>query len=432
MTFRENMAESHSHWKCMANGHIRYQSDSEYDEHFLFLFKQSIARRTGPGATILAHLSGGVDSTSIVCISDHLRRSANPNPQLIDTLSFYDDSEPNWNEKPFFAIVEAERGKSGIHFPISSMNRTFETPEPSQGKCFFPGADSGLLNQESTLQELLACGHYNVVLSGIGGDELLGGVPNPLPELTDHLLSGDLGLFLNDALAWSLTGRKPLARMLLDTIKFAAGLYLRPQVDNGRIPPWITPHLRSHCVELTPSLDLHKNRLGVPPTALCNSLTWSSIMETLPHSYSSNSSRREFRYPYLDRDLVDFLFSVPSDQLVRPGRRRYLMRRALKDIVPIEILERRRKAFIIRGPLASLQQSRAKINGLFSKSLVAERGLIDPKQFNVAFDAMTIGGDAKWMTSILRTISFELWLRGLQAHAPEVASNKLHGDQIAR
>ena len=71
--------------------------------------------------------------------------------------------------------------------------------------------------------------------------------------------------------------------------------------------------------------------------------------------------RREYRYPYLDWDLVEFLLCVPREQLVRPGRRRYMMRNALKGIVPAEVLERRRKAFITRSPLLALQSARERI-----------------------------------------------------------------------
>ena len=45
----------------------------------------------------------------------------------------------------------------------------------------------------------------------------------------------------------------------------------------------------------------------------------------------------EKRYPVLDRDLLEFLFAIPREQLVRPGERRSLMRRALKGIVPEEV-----------------------------------------------------------------------------------------------
>src|SRR5262249_39050969 len=63
-------------------------------------------------------------------------------------------------------------------------------------------------------------------------------------------------------------------------------------------------------------------------------------------------------FPYLDRDFVEFVFALPREQLVRPGQRRSLMRRALAGIVPDAVLNRRRKAFVARAPLVALSAHR--------------------------------------------------------------------------
>jgi len=45
----------------------------------------------------------------------------------------------------------------------------------------------------------------------------------------------------------------------------------------------------------------------------------------------------EYRYPFLDVRLVEFFFSLPSDQKVKDGTGRYLFRQALKGILPEKI-----------------------------------------------------------------------------------------------
>jgi asparagine synthase (glutamine-hydrolysing) len=121
--------------------------------------------------------------------------------------------------------------------------------------------------------------------------------------------------------------------------------------------------------------------------------------------------RREYRYPYLDRDLVDFLLRIPREQLVRPGRRRFLMRNALKGIVPAEILERRRKAVLIREPLITLQTARERIKKLFTESALAEMQLLNRDAFLSAIDAAATDGTLVWMADIAGTILLELWLQ---------------------
>ena len=126
--FGESVKAQRAHWTPTVTDHITYRTDRQYEEHFIRLFGQSVSRRTGPGAPIVAHLSGGVDSTSIVCMCDELRRAQPSAPNdLIDTLSFYDDSEPSWNRKPYFSIVESKRSKMGIHIESSFADWTFDS-----------------------------------------------------------------------------------------------------------------------------------------------------------------------------------------------------------------------------------------------------------------------------------------------------------------
>ncbi len=68
-TFRNGAISCRAHWNAIVRTTTRHKSDEEYEAHFLSLFQQSVERRTGPGAPILAQLSGGMDSTSIVCMS---------------------------------------------------------------------------------------------------------------------------------------------------------------------------------------------------------------------------------------------------------------------------------------------------------------------------------------------------------------------------
>jgi asparagine synthase (glutamine-hydrolysing) len=407
---REDRIESEAHWKWMARDQIRYQSDHEYEEQFLHLFGQAVTRRTGPGAPILAQLSGGMDSTSIVCMSDHCRMLRDTSSPVLDTVSFYDDTEPNWNEFPYFSLVEAKRGRVGIHLATSFRDRTFEQIG-EQDLYLLPGADSSTSVRENEFLTHLDPREYRVVLSGLGGDELLGGVPTPLPELADHLLSGEITVLLKRAMAWCLVDRTPILHQLLATILFTVDLFRRSCVDATKIPPWIPSTCRKLYQEDADAVRKRPQTFGISPHAISNGLTWWSMIETLPHLNPPFLARLEYRYPYLDRDLVDFLFRIPREQLVRPGRRRSLMRRALAGIVPVEILERRRKAFLVRGPLLALERAKPIIDRLFAESLAVRRGLIDAPQLRKAVNSAVAGSDANWWPWIFKAIYFELWLR---------------------
>jgi asparagine synthase (glutamine-hydrolysing) len=190
-------------------------------------------------------------------------------------------------------------------------------------------------------------------------------------------------------------------------------LYANPRQHPEIVPPWISAPLRKLSSEIDSRdsvLPSVPSRLGIAPHQLDNSRAWWSIMETLPHLVPQILSRPEYRYPFLDKDLVTFLFSIPREQIVRPGRRRSLMRRALINIVPHEILERRRKAFQLRAPLNMLHQAHSKLENLFSNSALADAGFIDVEKLGVSL-RRTAMGDTAWWQALLRTIAMELWLR---------------------
>jgi asparagine synthase (glutamine-hydrolysing) len=134
-------------------------------------------------------------------------------------------------------------------------------------------------------------------------------------------------------------------------------------------------------------------------------------METLPHKYPEYTSRFEYRYPYLDKDLVEFLLRIPREQLLEPARRRSLMRRSLVQIVPREILERRRKALLTRGPLHALRHNQQGLKDLLSNSLLAGKGLINREALTNTLESALKGGGNEWRLPLLRAIAFELWLR---------------------
>jgi asparagine synthase (glutamine-hydrolysing) len=399
------------HWDWMVRNTIRYNSDKDYEEHFFALFKQSVERRTGPGAPILAQLSGGMDSTSIVCMSDHIRRSHDPNADILHTISFYDDAEPTLNDRPYFTAVEAQRGKVGVHMDTSFSHRTFEPHDTANGTYLLPGADSSAICRERTFHQLIEHRDYRVVLSGIGGDEVLGGVPIPTPELADYLVSGNLSQLLRESIRWSLVDRSPLVLSLLQTLKHAIFVYLDPRSGVMALPAWIPTTLRRRMRALSARDVTSGSRFGLRPTTIDNGISWWSIMESLPHLFPSLLARLEYRYPLLDRDLVHYLFSIPREQLFRPGRKRSLMRRALAPIIPTVVLERRRKAYQLRMPILTMQNAETRLDSLFSDAALARTGLIKPESLKAQLKLTLHSGEPEWWQTLLRATDLELWVR---------------------
>jgi len=109
------------YWDFDPGKTIRYRTDAEYEEHLRLVFGESVRRRLRSDSPILAELSGGMDSSSIVCMADTILTRGKEETPRLDTVSYYNDSEPNWNERPYFTKVEEKRGRLGCHIDTASQ-----------------------------------------------------------------------------------------------------------------------------------------------------------------------------------------------------------------------------------------------------------------------------------------------------------------------
>lgn len=406
LKFRNGAITRVAHWQWMVRETIHYKTDAEYEEHFFSLFHQSVERRTGVGAPILAQLSGGMDSSSIVCMSDYIRSGHRTDrPDLIDTISYYDDREPELDEMPFVFAVERQRGREGIHVESSHAERTFLAVDSSEARYLLPGADSSSLGREQRLSEAIGSPKYRVMLSGTGGDEVMGGVPTPLSELGDYLVSGAVKSLMKKSVGWCLPKRQPLVLMLWDTIQYLSHIYGSSTDVAASCPDWVD---RTH--PGAGALATHSKRCFFHPSRIENGRTWWLIQETLPHLYPSYIKRYEYRYPFLDRDLNDFLFRIPREQLLRPGQKRSLQRRSLKALLPDEVFNRSRKAFASRGISLVLRSFEAHLNLVLASSVAIERGVINVERYRSAFHNYANGIGGTNAVGLMRLLHLESWI----------------------
>lgn len=413
LAIKENRIEAKQFWTPLVDDQIVYKSDGDYSAHFLCLLEQAIARRDCPGAPRVAHLSGGMDSTSIVCLSDKLRKSQQPGGELIDTLSYYDDSESSWNERPYFTLVESMRGKTGTHMDASQYRNTFEKSSDTGALFLYPGTDQTSIEQERAFRLMTVHNGYRSILSGIGGDELTGGIPDATVALADYLVRGKFLAGTRHAIAWCISDRTSLIESFAQSVGFLTSHLSFSSLDKDWSSiPWLSYTTRQMCHASIRELPLVLYRpFRTRPGAVESCQSWWYMLRTQPHLKPSEVYRYEYRYPYLDRDLVDFLLRIPMHQLARPGRRRFMMRNALKGIVPDEILERRRKGFLLGTALKQITRLASRFEQLIDTSLLVEAGFIERDSLRTALKHTIDGQDLRWWGFILRAIGLETWLR---------------------
>ena len=400
---RPNRVVSQRYWSLEHAGTIRYRTDKQYEEHFLCAFRESVRRRLYSPAPILAELSGGMDSSSIVCMCDELRAG------YVDTVTYFDSLEPGWDEIPFAGTVEVKRKKVGHHIDIGPSVKIRELPT-SGAPPVVPPSLYFRTPAAVEFDRIVAHRGYRAIISGIGGDEMLGGIPTPIPELADLLVRLKAFPFVRQSFRWALARKKSIFALWQSLL----GSFLPPrQTAAGSLADaavWLKPEFRARNREQMAFPQARFRMFGPLPSRQANAAALEILTRQISCVSSSGPSALEWHYPFLDRDLVEFCASIPREQLVRPGQRRSLMRRALAGIVPQEILQRKRKAYVSRGLVSMLA---AHWQNLRKDSLCLEAmNIVDAQSLYRSIEQASYGKDVP-VLPLLKTLALEYWMRDL-------------------
>ncbi len=400
------------YWDFDPGKKVCYRTDAEYEEHFRAVFAGSVRRRLRSDSPVLAELSGGMDSSSIVCMADTLIAQGATEAPRLDTISYYDDSEPNWNERPYLAKVEARRGRVGCQIDVGSQ---WSLDFKRDGNRFPAIPD---LNQSSNdvTKKVAACitsQGNRVVLSGIGGDEVTGGVPTPIPELQDLLARARCRTLFRQLTVWALNKREPWFHLFFEALTGFLPVAFAGVPKHQRPAAWLDPNFAKRNRKAVRGYDERIRLVGAMPSFQDSMNTLNGLRRQLACECLFSESLCERRYPYLDRGLLEFLYAIPREQLVRPGQRRSLMRRALKGIVPDQILERKRKAFISRGPSAIISAEWASLVEISRHMVSISLGIVARRPFAETLRKGRKGAEIP-IVPLTRTLRMEFWLRELR------------------
>jgi asparagine synthase (glutamine-hydrolysing) len=393
------------YWSFVPRRRTRYKTDAEYEEHFLNVFREAVCRRMRSDCAILAELSGGLDSSAIVCMADDIMSKGKATTPRLDTVSAYDPHDVKADERPYFTKVEQKRGKIGFHLVLGTDTLSIGLEE-------FRALPGSLWNKSASsvsVTDVMQQQGNRVLLSGIGGDEFLGGVPDPRPQLADLIVQFHFTALARELMAWSLAKKQPWLHVLGRTLVWLSPPSLRAHLsEEAKIAPWIDRMFaRRHGLAVL-KLGPHQSFGFWLPTRRETAKTLASL--TMQMARQLPSARQELRYPFLDQTLVEFLISIPENQLLRPGERRSLMRRALIGIVPPEILSRPTKGTSARSYMAALEARWADLQTVLVSPLSARLGYVNQKNFQGALDAARTGNAVQFV-GLLHVLALELWLR---------------------
>jgi asparagine synthase (glutamine-hydrolysing) len=390
---------------------------------FRDLLTQSVRLHLRADVPVGSCLSGGLDSSSIVCLMARDLEAGGTGARVHTISACYDVKAVD--EQPFMEAV-VERARTIPHWCFPRHEDAFAEAERITWHQDEPYGSTSIFAQWSVFAEARRAG-LKVMLDGQGADEQLAGYHGCFPHYFASLIRQRRFAALLRAMVerhrWHGVSFMEQARTNLRPLlppRLAQRLYRQRQTTGGQ--SWLDGEaLRPHLGRS--ALDTARQRIGRPPIAsigdLCLVLTQSSNLTLLLHWEDRNSMAHgiEARVPFLDHRLVEFSIALGDQHKIVGGDTKRVLRRAMDGILPPKVRHRRDKLGFatpeeawFRGPLRDL------VRGGIAQTLARYPGLLNRQGVEAHADAM-LEGRAAVDFSLWRIINLGIWGRVFGASA---------------
>lgn len=407
-------------WSVDSLRPIRYKTDIEYEEHFRHLFREAVHCRLRVDAPVWAELSGGMDSSSLVCMANDIIKRKDVDAFCLETASRVFDEAAKSDERKFILPVERKIGKLGLH--LREDDHRLLAPLGDDYVPTMPNYVANVAEYYKALRRAMRETGSRVLLSGLGGGELLLGDGDPFPELADLLVRGKLLRLHHRLRAWSKAREKTYFRFVSQ--KLIVPLFpgrLQKSNHNG-----IEQFLKFYDPTFVARMGLRQRltRLSEPfgfrcPGARYQSALFRYASRQISAGFWQEISDIEFSYPATHRPLAEFLLAIPIDQKARPNESKSILRRALSDLLPPELINRREGRITIRQAASlAVMRERHRIRDLFMDARSAAYGYLNSAAVVAACNDAGKPPDPQ----IMFLVPFEYWLRSLDQRRQACAS----------
>lgn len=304
---------------------------------FRQLLTDAVRLRLRSDVTVGSCLSGGLDSSSIVCLAaDLLLQSGESAGQETVTACFENAKYDEWE----YALEVINKTRAQPHRVFPSFAGLQEDMDRMLWHQDEPVGSTSVFSQWSVFKETNRAG-LKVMIDGQGADEQLAGYGgNDLPLYAGLMGKGDIMGLLEEAQhykklkgAWPkgfLTGALQLNNGVVATL-----MPDRLKLKNNQVADWL-PESEPLSIFPQSASSLQESLLrqlyGMPLPALLryedhNSMAWSV----------------ESRTPFMDYRLIEFNLGLPARFVYKNGVRKHILREAMKGILPDAVANRKDK-----------------------------------------------------------------------------------------
>jgi asparagine synthase (glutamine-hydrolysing) len=312
-------------------------SEDELKKQITDRLDESVRMQLISDVPLGAFLSGGVDSSIIVSI---MRKYVNE----LNTFSIRFD-RPDYNESQYAKIVSDKF--QTIHHEIE-FNAETVRDLIIQLPNFYdePFGDASMI--PTCLVCRVAKKHVTVSLSGTGGDELFGGYPrynkfpilkklNHLPTVFKHILGRSIEtanlLVKKEGFNKMVTFFGPRQPDHIIYMQLFSYMFRTKNESIEKLAPfdYLAKHFR-YDNDITNTMNFDINEY-LPDCLL------------VKEDRASMAVSLEARVPFLDHKLVEFAAGIPTHFKIKWGQKKYILKKAFSDVLPREILYRRKQGF---------------------------------------------------------------------------------------
>ncbi len=373
-------------------------------ERFLEIFRDSVRLRLRSDVPVGSCLSGGLDSSAVVCMMEQLLSADDGFTQKTFSACWED---PSVDERPYIDAVLAKTRIDGHRvFPtVEKLDVDLDRLLWHQEE---PFGSTSIYAQYAVMQIAHEQG-MKVLLDGQGADELLAGYNQSyLGYWASQLRHGRVWEIMKSMRALRATGKQ-----------IPAGYYITLLLS--LLPKTTAVAWKNRMLERNTSLasrEFGDTMRGALAASLDHDLReqtvsdFRMILRSLL-SYEDKNSMAfsiETRLPFLDVRLVEYVLALPELQKIRNGVRKHVLREALKGVIPHSILGRKDKigfatpesAWQKEGPL------RERMRAIFHSTSFLQRPYFDGPRVRDEFDQLQ-----QRPSSITFLLPFvcELWFR---------------------
>jgi len=346
-------------------------------------------------------LSGGLDSSTVVTVVNKLLSNKTEEARSVGTVqnsfSAVFPGSSNDEEKyidELVKVLKKDGGKIKSFKVLPKVEDFFSEIEDFVRTQEEPTISTGPYAQFAVMRE--AKKHVKVLLDGQGADEMMAGyLPYYFVYLKQLKKEGKWLLLLVEMISSS----DVISKYVILKLK---SLLSRINTEKYLGKQFIKRHKGDEKFEtISDNLKLR----------LVKDIFYDSLPSLL--RYEDKNSMRfsiEGRVPFLDTNLVKFIFSLPDEAIIKMGWNKNILRESTKDLLPNLIRKRRNKIGFTTPEEEWFMRMKNKIYSIFLSPSFASRSYFNQPQVLRSFQKFIEGKNTDTLL-FWRLLNVELWLR---------------------